>query len=246
MWKDYEQRTGYRHNSLNPEVQKKMSDTYFKRTGYRHNFSNPTVINSRKKKYKEKTGYDNPFQNPIIKEKIKNTNLKTLGVEYPSQSPLVIKKQQETILNHYGVKNLLLSPEYRKKIFGKYFFENTIFDSGWEIAFYIWLRDNGIDFKYQPNIQFEYTFEGKSHFYFPDFLIGDEIIELKSDYLLEKMKKENTLDNAKYYCMLYNNIKIYNFKDIKFALDYVKKTYGKNYLKQFKIKKDEHEEEKQH
>ena len=35
-----------------------------------------------------------------------------------------------------------------------------------------------------------------------------------------------------------NNIKILNYNDIKFALDYVKNNYGKNYLKQFKKTKE--------
>ena len=39
---------------------------------------------------------------------------------------------------------------------------------------------------------------------------------------------------AKIKCMQENNIKILNYNDIKFALDYVKNNYGKNYLKQFK------------
>ena len=40
---------------------------------------------------------------------------------------------------------------------------------------------------------------------------------------------------AKIKCMQENNIKILNYNDIKFALDYIKNNYGKNYLKQFKI-----------
>ena len=35
-----------------------------------------------------------------------------------------------------------------------------------------------------------------------------------------------------------NNIKILNYNDIKFALDYVRNNYGKNYLKQFKKPKE--------
>lgn len=43
---------------------------------------------------------------------------------------------------------------------------------------------------------------------------------------------------AKIKCMQENNIKILNYNDIKFALDYVKNNYGKNYLKQFKKTKE--------
>ena len=43
---------------------------------------------------------------------------------------------------------------------------------------------------------------------------------------------------AKIKCMQENNIKILNYNDIKFALDYIKNNYGKNYLKQFKKTKE--------
>ena len=43
---------------------------------------------------------------------------------------------------------------------------------------------------------------------------------------------------AKIKCMQENNIKILNYNDIKFALDYVRNNYGKNYLKQFKKTKE--------
>ena len=36
--------------------------------------------------------------------------------------------------------------------------------------------------------------------------------------------------------MVKNGVKIMLYKDIKFALDYVKESYGKDYLKKFKIR----------
>lgn len=59
----------------------------------------------------------------------------------------------------------------------------------------------------------------KEHFYFPDFKIGNELIEIKGDHFFDKNGNFrcpfNILDEkiqneykAKYECMLNNNIKI--------------------------------------
>ena len=67
------------------------------------------------------------------------------------------------------------------------------------------MTDYNIKFEYQPNIKFEYEFKNKKHFYYPDFIIEDEIFEIKGDHLYEAMQIENTIDNAKYKCMIRNN-----------------------------------------
>ena len=74
----------------------------------------------------------------------------------------------------------------------KYLYNNINFDSSWELAYYIWLTDNNIEFEYQPNISFEYMVNGKIHKYFPDFLINDEYIEIKGNQFFDK---DNNLIN---------------------------------------------------
>lgn len=56
-----------------------------------------------------------------------------------------------------------------------------MFDSSWEIAYYIWLKDNMIIFEYQPNISFKYIVNGQIHYYRPDFKVNDEIHEIKGE-----------------------------------------------------------------
>jgi len=111
----------------------------------------------------------------------------------------------------------------------KYSFQEISFDSAPEIAFYIWLSDNNIHFEYQPNITFEYEFEGKKHFYMPDFLVEDQLIELKgSQFLKEDGTWKNPFDNsqddfyeAKHQCLIENNVKILYPNDYKKYLDYI-------------------------
>jgi hypothetical protein len=50
--------------------------------------------------------------------------------------------------------------------------------STWELAWLIYQLDNNIPVE-KCDKYFQYTFEGKSHKYFPDFKIGDEYIEIK-------------------------------------------------------------------
>lgn len=47
------------------------------------------------------------------------------------------------------------------------------FDSIYEIAYYIWLIDHNIEFKYEPEIRITYLYEGKDHVYMPDFIVNN-------------------------------------------------------------------------
>ncbi len=60
-----------------------------------------------------------------------------------------------------------------------------------------------------------------------------QLVELKHTYLMKRLLCEGTQDNAKYQCMLKNNVKI--ITDIKDILKYIQIKYGKDYLKSFKI-----------
>lgn len=167
-------------------------------------------------------------------EKRKQTNIKKYGTESFTQTLDFCEKRKNTMINKYGHEQMVYNRELFLKAKKKYVYNNLQFDSSWEIAYYIWLKDHNIEFEYQPDISFEYEYNGKIHKYFPDFKIGNEIIEIKSDYLYNKMLKENTIENAKFNCIKSNNIKILLKSDIKKYLKYITKVYGVNYLIQFK------------
>ena len=134
--------------------------------------------------------------------------------------------------------------QFRDKSRSKYFFDNHYFDSSWELAYYIWLVDKGITFEYHPNVFFEYTIQGddKVHKYFPDFLVDGKFVEIKGDdqikngTMIDKCNHEkNLVAQAKYNCMLANNILILLGKDIKPYLRYVFQKYGKSYISSYRI-----------
>ena len=83
------------------------------------------------------------------------------------------------MLNKYGVMHSMQNTEISKKAKRKYTYNGLMFDSKYEIIFYKYLEANNIMFEYHPNICFEYVYDGKTHVYYPDFLVNGELIEIK-------------------------------------------------------------------
>ena len=89
---------------------------------------------------------------------------------------------------------------------------------------------------------FKYIFNGKQHFYFPDFYVDGYYVELKGDHFF---KEDGTMQNpydhsqdllyeAKHYCMLKNNVKIIRQSECKIYVDFVALKYGSNFCKKCK------------
>lgn len=175
------------------------------------------------------------------RKKLENKILEKYGVTNPSQADEIKFKKEQTILKNYGVTN----PNYSKIIQSyktkHYYYNNIMFDSSWELAYYIWLKDNNIEFEYQPNISFEYIKDNKIHRYYPDFKVNNELQEIKGTHFFDKDGQlidpySKKLLSEKYKCMQDNNIKILKENDIKPILEYIFEKYGRKYLKQFKVK----------
>lgn len=172
------------------------------------------------------------------KEKIEKTN-KALIEKYGSLEN-AYKQRYEKIQNvfqsKYGTKYPLMFYSHKK-----YGFDNNLFDSSWELAYYIWLKDKGISFEYHTQ-KIEYIGDdGKNHIYFPDFIVNGKIVEIKGDHFFnEKGEPFNKYTKrswkAKYDLILQKGGQIFRFEDIKPYLSYVKENYGDGFLKQWKIK----------
>lgn len=93
-----------------------------------------------------------------------------------------------------------------------YYVDNYYFDSFPELCFYLYhkhLKHNII----RSSKQLIYFYNNEKHFYLPDFEIDGQLYEIKGDHLFEKMLIPDTLDNAKYQCMLQNNVIILQSND---------------------------------
>lgn len=167
---------------------------------------------------------DNPSKSEEIKYKKEQSCIKHFGVKYTLQSELLKNKYKETMVNKYGVEHPSQNHDIFLKQFKKIKKYGITFGSRWELILYDYLKNNNIDFEYQPNISFEFNYAGKTHKYYPDFLINDEYYEVKGDHFFKdgKMicpfhKKDDTpetiewrngLFEAKHQCMIRYGVKI--------------------------------------
>jgi hypothetical protein len=203
----------------NKEIRKKCTETRYKSGSYMD-------IDKFKKTCLERFGVDTPLRNGKLREQGKQNYFKKTGYWHNSQNP-----------------------ECRKKIIKKYKYNDIFFDSAWEIAYYIWLTDNNIQFEYQPKPtkNFKYFWEGdkKYHTYYPDFLLEDgSYIELKNGFLLENMIIDTkSQEHAKFNCIIKNKVKIISDNEIDFYLNYITNKYNnKKYLEQFRYNKEDKNE----
>lgn len=106
----------------------------------------------------------------------------------------------------------------------RYTYKNEKFDSSWEVAFWIYCEDHNIKVEREKTI-LNYNKNGIEHKYIVDFTVGNDLYEIKSDFLLGSLEKEK-LD-----CMLKNKVHIIGKKEIQKYIKYVNSKYGKNYIK---------------
>ena len=165
------------------------------------------------------------------------------------QAESVRQKSKESSLSSYGVEYPIQSHDVFIKTKQSYYYNNILFKNRWELAYYIWLSDNNINFEYQPNITFKYADDNKKeHVYNPDFRVNDEIIELKGSHFFvdndinkkminpyDKTHKSDHIYEAKHQCMIKNHVKILSDNDMKPIMKYVFEKYGSDFFKIHKI-----------
>jgi hypothetical protein len=165
----------------------------------------------------------------IRQEKVEQSNLK-YGIKSTFQLDSTMRKAEQTKKERYGSEyafNRLL-----------YLYDNITFDSSWELAYYIWLTDNKIDFVYKP-AAIQYQMNGRTHFYYPDFLIDGTYYEIKGNHLITEAGDiinpyTKIVLKEKSQLMKDLKVKILKAEEIDPILKYVSQTYGPGYLKQFK------------
>ena len=101
----------------------------------------------------------------------------------------------------------------------KGWYKGIFCDSSWELAFVIWNIENNKSIE-RCKEKREYIFKGEKHIYIPDFIVEDEVIEIKG--YSSKQWEEKIKQNP--------DIKVLYKDDIKPYLDYVISKYGKNFI----------------
>lgn len=223
-------------------TQKKADETRLKKYGYKRFFQNKKI---------QEQAEQNAHTNQAYSKR-KETCLKKYGVDHHMKNEESKKKGFNTYENKTGYSHPMKNPETLKNIqdkYGKigsvlgYSYNGLHFDSSWELAFYIWLTDNNKQFIFHPENYIEYIGDdGLLHNYYPDFLVEGIFYEIKGNQFFNEKEEPYNMYTQKYWWTKYNLIKkhkivILREKDMKFYLEYIKKQYGKTYLKEFRNKK---------
>lgn len=241
------------------EVQNKIIESVESKYGVKNAFNiglEKSIINSHTKEANLKRGQsihntkqelfkNDDYRQKVINNYIKN-NKQKYGTEWTSNLDTVRQKisnsvkskecqekTRRTCLEKYNVPHYTQSRQYKKSAKKRYLYNNIYFDSSWELAVYIYCVDHNIHIEREP-VSFKYTnSKGTDSYYFPDFIINDEIVEIKGDQFLDE---NNTLkDKAKLKCMNDNDVKLLRYTDIKYAIDYCIDKYNSNaWYKPFK------------
>lgn len=214
---------------IKERASQKRKDTNLKKYGVEYSISSDEVKSTIMKSIVEKYG---------SYEKYNEARSATIKERYSTGIPQ--QKCKETNLAVYGVDNINKLDVYKKNLVktakiskSTYFYRNIKFDSKWELAFYIYNKDLGLNIKrnFKP-IKYKKS-DGKEHNFYPDFILNGKLIEVKGDQFLKEPYYSLYWKDKEAVCIS-NNIKILYSNDISPMLKYIYSKYGKNYLKQFK------------
>lgn len=205
----------------------------------------------------ERFGVDNPLKTEevkkIVRDRVSSEDFKqkcrnTWANKTPEEMQKRLNKSRKTNLKRYGFENVfkdkskMLKAKQNLQASNKgYNYDSKHFDSSWELALWIYARDHNEAIEREPLI-LKFICDDIEYGYIPDFRYKGKLIEIKGDQFFDKNDNLINLYNrdydyiakAKQQCMLKNNVTLWRMKNIQFAIDYVKKTYGVSYLKSFK------------
>lgn len=101
-------------------------------------------------------------------------------------------------------------------------------DSQWELAFIVYCLDNNISIK-RNQTGYKYLFEGKEHKYFPDFIINNELYEIKGYFKAVDYVKHAAVKNLGLI------LHVLTFKDLIKVFNYIKEVYKLNKDEVYKL-----------
>ena len=219
-----------RYNDEHYNNQEQSRRTCLEKYGVEHSFQSENSKSKSKKTCLERYGTEHAIQNEEIK--------KRAAAKWQENASETTRKMKQTMGEKYGVPYAMQCKEIQDKAKKKYLYDGEFFDSSWELAFWIYSNEHGIKIS-RPKTYFEYSYDGNTYRYFPDFEINGKFYELKGLQFFEnkdpsrKMinpydKSQNDKFEAKRQCMIRNNISI--ITDVSKELKYVEAKYTKDFL----------------
>lgn len=192
----------------------------------------PTIQSKIKETFIKKYGVDNPQKVESIRAKTTETCFQKYGKSFYNRT-----KFEETMIERYGVKNALQIEGMQSHSRHRYEFDRNVFDSSWEMAYYIWLCDNVSSFSFHKE-HIEYCDEdGNIHKYTPDFKVGNTFIEIKGKQFFKEGHLYNpyTKEFLTEYEQLLRDNNVMVISDCEKYIEYSKKKYGTNVFDFFKV-----------
>lgn len=227
-------------------------------------FSSKQCTDKYKSTMTERYGCEYPLQSDELSSKFRATMKSLYGEEHPSNCEEIRQRANSTYIEHHGAIGFASEGVLKKYIdtcaekYGigvdpsktfdanknnrrKYIYNENVFDSGWELAYFTWLSDNNKDFIYHPNVKFTYYDNGKEHTYRPDFVVDGTYIEIKGRHLInsdgiliDPFTKRLLVSKSE--CLRRNNVVI--ITDCSVYIKYVQSKYGKRFISSCRIRRD--------
>ena len=233
----------FRKTCLKQSCQNKMREIKsLNRYGCK-NVSQAKEVQEKKEKLSlEKFGTTTPLKNEEVKIKIK----KSLEGHYGKNYAKVINNERvKTFKEKYGVENPSQVKEFQNKKSARYKYDGYNFRSSYELIFYLYCKELNLKVVYE-SISIPYKDnEGNIHYYYPDFIVDDQLIEIKGDHLLDEegnlnsslyndSDKQKEIDKCKQKCMEENKVIILKKEDIDIIREKISDRYSENFLKSLK------------
>lgn len=210
------ERYGVKSYAQTQECRDKKKSTCMERYGYVTNLQTEESKEKAKQTCLERYGVDNYTKTDEYKEKSKQTCLEKYGVDNYAKSDEFVDKSKQTCIERYGADNYAQTVESHHHRKTRIEYNGEYFDSKPEFEFYKRCIEEGKSIIRHPK-RLEYVYESKIHYYFPDFEVDNELIEIKGSHFLnpETGKWWNPFDHsqdkkseAKFDCAIKNGVKI--------------------------------------
>lgn len=221
----------YEHNGIIPKCKcgcnKQMKfdrgQGQFNNYLYGHNFQDKEANNIKYKKIRE--NYKKGIFKSWNKGLTKDTDIRVLKCAKLKKLYKFTEQHKKNLANSQFIRRMT-NPYYRNKNFMHGIYKNEFYDSSFELARFLFFEESNIKFTKKHHLRIYYNFEGKKHYYVPDILINNKILEeIKPSFKLKDPQTKAKIKAGKRFCKK-NNLK---FRII------TEKEIGKKFLKQAKI-----------
>lgn len=178
----------------NPSILEKRKQTNLSLYGQEHCCQNETYKEKIRNTNKRNIGYAGPFANPDFNKKIANSNSvnkieinkkrrATCQEKYNAdsyfQTTEFLEKREQVWIQKYGTTNIFDVSHPRTKTYKN---TNLIYQSSYEKHFLDLLKEKELLVHVKRGPVIEYLWKENIHKYYPDFIINDTVIEIKSDW----------------------------------------------------------------